>query len=223
MAHLSLYACWPEAAQAPGYPVVLRLGYDAGMDIDVPLRDLGPVAVEPLTKAVLALTEDDWRAQSIRQDEYEVHRQTQSIVLVFTDGQGWPNIEVKKEAGWDLLAELAMPLIHNVLAEHYEPGGTIIRAMAARLPADNIIKPHVDRHPSFHSSHRIHVPLTTNSRVRFMIDGRPYRLVVGRAYELNNQKNHSVMNKGSQDRITLIFDYLPAQVVANMDRARADA
>ncbi len=44
-----------------------------------------------------------------------------------------------------------------------------------------------------------------------MIDGRPYRLQVGNAYELNNQKNHSVMNKGSEDRITFIFDYVPAK------------
>jgi hypothetical protein len=32
---------------------------------------------------------------------------------------------------------------------------------------------------------------------------------VGKAYEINNQRNHSVMNNGSEDRITFIFDYLP--------------
>ena len=35
-----------------------------------------------------------------------------------------------------------------------------------------------------------------------MIDGRPYTLEVGQAYEINNQKIHSVMNKGDTDRIT---------------------
>ena len=71
--------------------------------------------------------------------------------------------------------------------------------------------PHFDKHPSFHIGHRIHVPITTNSRVRFMIDGKPYRFEVGKAYELNNQKQHSVMNKGNEDRITFIFDYIPAE------------
>ena len=47
-----------------------------------------------------------------------------------------------------------------------------------------------------------------------MIDGRPHPLAVGRAYEVNNQKNHSVMNKGTEDRITFIFDYLPPDVIA---------
>ena len=30
-----------------------------------------------------------------------------------------------------------------------------------------------------------------------------------RPYEINNQKIHSVMNKGDTDRINFIFDYLP--------------
>ena len=42
-----------------------------------------------------------------------------------------------------------------------------------------------------------------------MFDGRPYQLEVGEAYEINNQKVHSVMNKGAEDRINFIFDYVP--------------
>jgi aspartyl/asparaginyl beta-hydroxylase (cupin superfamily) len=44
-----------------------------------------------------------------------------------------------------------------------------------------------------------------------MIDGRPHQLQPGQAYEINNQKRHSVMNKGEEDRITFIFDYVPPQ------------
>lgn len=187
------------------------------MDIDLPIRTLGEVDISPLKEAVLSLADRDWQAQKIRQNEYEVHRQTESVVLVFTDGQGWPNIEVSKEYGWDLLADSAFPIMHGLISEHYPSGGTIIRAMVAKLPAGNIIKPHVDRHPSFHAGHRIHVPVTTNPRVRFMIEGRPYQLEVGRAYELNNQKKHSVMNKGKEDRITLIFDYVPPGTIRRGD------
>ena len=189
------------------------------MDIDQPIKALGEIDVSSLIESVLALADEDWRAQQIRQNEYEVHRQTQSVVLVFTDGAGWPDIKVSKELGWDTLAETAVPIMHEIIARHYPPGGTIIRAMAARLPAGNIIKPHVDRHPSFHAGHRIHLPLTTNARVRFMIDGRPFSLQVGEAYEINNQKKHSVMNKGATDRITFIFDYLPPSAVRRRDPA----
>ena len=44
-----------------------------------------------------------------------------------------------------------------------------------------------------------------------MIDGRPHIMEVGEAYEINNQKRHGVLNKGDEDRISFIFDYVPAQ------------
>ena len=186
------------------------------MDIGEPLKELGTVDIAELRDTILGLDDDSWLQNVQRQQEYEVHRSTQSVVMVFTDGSGWPDIEVKKEVGWDKLAHAAVPVMHQIIADKYAPGGTIIRAMAAKLLAGSVIRPHTDRHPSFHYGHRIHIPITTNSRVRFMIDGRPYRLTVGNAYELNNQKTHSVMNKGADDRITFIFDYVPPD---RIDRA----
>jgi len=179
------------------------------MDIDTPLRELGPVDSGPLTDAILTQEDAAWREELHRQEAFDVHRQTESIVMVFTNLEDWPNITVKKEPGWDRLVEVAVPVMHDIIGRFYPKGGTIIRAMAAKLLAGGKIKPHRDSHPSFHVGHRIHVPVKTNPRVRFMIDGRPYRLQVGQAYEINNQKNHSVMNKGSDDRITFIFDYVP--------------
>jgi len=179
------------------------------MDIEVPLRELGELDSSALRDAILAQEEAAWHEDEYRQDVYDVHRQTESIVLIFTDGSNWPNPEISKEPGYDRLADLAMPLMHEIIEKHYPKGGTIIRAMAAKLLAGGKITPHHDSHPSFHCGHRIHVPITTNPRVRFMIDGRPYQFQVGQAYELNNQKTHSVMNKGKEDRITFIFDYVP--------------
>jgi aspartyl/asparaginyl beta-hydroxylase (cupin superfamily) len=112
--------------------------------------------------------------------------------------------------------------MQDIIRRHYPPGGTIIRAMAAKLLAGANITPHFDAHMTFRASHRIHIPLTTNSRVRFMIDGRPYQFEVGQAYELNNQLTHSVMNTGQKDRINFIFDYLPPQAVYRAPAADAN-
>ena len=180
------------------------------MEIGVPLQDLGEFEVAPLQQAILGLDRHAWLTNRLRQQEYEVHSSTESVVMIFTDGSGWPDIAVSKEAGWEPLADIAIPLMHNIIERCYSPGGTIIRAMAAKLLPGKVIKPHRDHHPSFHHGHRIHVPITTNSRVRFMIDGRPFQLKCGHVYEINNQKQHSVMNKGKDDRITFIFDYVPA-------------
>jgi len=187
------------------------------MDIETPLRALGEIDVESLRAAILRLDENAWIANQKRQIDYDVHRQTQSIVLVFCDGPA-RDLVVSKQEGWDLLADAAVPVMHTLIERAYPAGGTIIRAMAAKLLAGGRINPHFDSHPTFRHSHRIHVPITTNNRVRFMIDGRPYRMQVGQAYEINNQKTHSVINTAAEDRITFIFDYLPADRIAALSR-----
>ena len=182
------------------------------MNIDKPLKDLGSIDYEPLRDAIINLDEDVWHENETRQEIFDVHKKTSSLMLVFCDG--WPELKVKKEDAWDRLAKVAVPLMEDVINKFYEPGGTIIRAMAAKLYAGERITPHVDKHPSFAIAHRIHIPITTNEHVRFTIAGRPYRLQLGRVYEVNNQSTHSVMNRGKDDRITFIFDYMPPEIRA---------
>lgn len=187
------------------------------MNIDTSLRELGPVDITELRDVILAQDEQAWKENPYRQEEFDVHRQTESIVMLFVDLEEWPQLKVSKELGWDRLSSIALPLMNDIIKKSYPPGGIVIRAMAARLLAGGKITPHVDQHSSFHMGHRIHVPITTNSRVRFMINGRPYQFKPGKAYEINNQEVHSVMNKGKEDRITFIFDYVPADKLAELN------
>lgn len=183
------------------------------MDIEQPLKMLGQVDSQALVEAVLSLPEEAWLDNQQRQQDYAVHRRTESVVLIFTDGEGWPDISITRESGWDWLSAVALPLMTDIIRRHYPPGGTIIRAMAAKLLPGEVITPHRDSHPSFHFGHRIHIPIKTNARVRFMIAGRPYQMKVGEGYEINNQKTHSVMNKGNEPRINFIFDYVPPELI----------
>ena len=179
------------------------------MDIDVEQRLLGEVDVQALSDCILAQDAAAWAEQAVRQQTYEVHKDTESIVMLFCD-EGWPEEgEIYRDSGWDRLADVAMPLIDHIIETYYTPGGTLLRAMAANLKAGGRIDPHVDLLESFHMGHRVHVPITTNAAVRFMIEGKPYQFEVGKAYELNNQKKHSVMNMSKEDRISFIFDYVP--------------
>ena len=188
------------------------------MNIEGLIRELGPIDITALSETILAQEEDAWHESHYRQETYDVHRQTETIALVFTKLEAWPEVDICKEPGWDRLAEVALPVMHEIIRRAYPPGGTIIRAMAAKLLAGGKITPHVDAHPSFHRGHRIHIPITTNRRVRFMIDGRPHQLQPGQAYEINNQKRHSVMNKGEEHRITFIFDYVPPQELGRSNK-----
>ena len=184
------------------------------MNIDQSMRELGEVDIDALKSRILDLDEKAWLENSTRQNEFEVHRQTRSVVLVFCDGTR-EELVVSKTEGWDTLADVAVPVMHDIIGRFYSPGGTIIRAMAAKLLSGGRINPHFDNHATFRRSHRIHVPITTNARVRFMIDGKPHRMQVGNAYEINNQKTHSVLNSGTEDRVTFIFDYMPIDFVGD--------
>ena len=179
------------------------------MNIDTPVRELGQIDINPLREVVLNQEQSIWDQSTIRQEEFEVHKATKSILMLFANIENWPEIEVRREEGWSFLADSALPVMNQIINSNYQPGGTVIRAMAAKLLSGENIASHWDKHPSFHCGHRIHVPIKTNSRVRFNIDGFPHQFNVGEAYEINNQKTHSVINKGDEERIHFIFDYVP--------------
>ena len=103
------------------------------MNIDTPLRELGPVDLTALKDAILEQDEAAWQEDKYRQESYEVHYDTESIVLVFVDLDSWPDIVISKEPGWERLADVALPLMNDIIARLYPPGGTVIRAMAAKL------------------------------------------------------------------------------------------
>jgi ribosomal protein L21E len=178
------------------------------MDIGIEQRCLGDVDMEALRERILAQEPAAWQEQLLRQQVYEVHKDTESIVMLFCD-ESWPDGEIYRESGWDRLADVATPLIDHIINAHYAPGGTLLRAMAAKLKAKGRINAHRDALRSFHMGHRVHVPITTSPSVRYTISGKPFQFEVGYAYEINNQKKHSVLNLGSDDRISFIFDYVP--------------
>jgi len=172
-----------------------------------PTVPLGKVECLALTQKVLSLDEDAWRADARRQDDYEVHAQTQSIILLFCEG--WPDIAVTPAEGWPLLGDVAQPVIDQIVGKRYAPGGRLLRAMVTRLAPGRRIARHKDVHPTFSIAHRIHVPLVTNAGVEFVVGPERVPPRAGYAFELNNLMLHHVINNGPEDRIHFIFDYAP--------------
>lgn len=181
------------------------------MDFEGTLKTLGKADISSFYNAVITCETSTWEENLLRQQQFDVHYQTQSLLLLFCECDDWPRIKVSKQHAWEKFSEHAQPLMTQIIEQYYQPGGTVIRAVLAKLDPGAIIKPHIDTHPSFAVAHRIHVPIATNDKVRFMINGKPHHLQTERIYEVNNLKNHSVMNKGKTSRITFIFDYVPPE------------
>ncbi len=179
------------------------------MNIDVSLRELGAIDTTALREAIFDQEDAAWHEDESRQKSYYMHDQTRSLILLSLDDTKWPDRHVSKGPGWERISHVAVPVMEQIIKEHYTTGGDVIRAVVASLKVGANIKAHTDGHKSFHNAHRIHVPISTNPRVWFTIGGLPYQFKVGEAYEINNQKQHSVVNKGDEDRLTFIFDYVP--------------
>ncbi|MBI1361454.1 MAG: hypothetical protein GC155_14345 [Alphaproteobacteria bacterium] len=175
------------------------------MKLDTPVRTLGPVNHRPLRDAVAAIDPAAWNEDTLRQDAFEQHRATQSIILMFASG--WPQVKVEKRKGWDYFSTTAIPLMMEAVNGRYPPGGIILRAMIAKLVAGGEIAEHFDGHGTFDMSHRIHIPLVTNDQVDFKVRGENHKLLEGVAYEISNVDYHGVSNRSDQDRIHFIFDY----------------
>ncbi len=186
------------------------------MKLDVAVRELGAVAAEALAKAVLGSTREQWCAETLRQDRYEQHHDTESLILCFCDG--WPDLVMMKGPAWDRLYPYAAPVVNDILARGYVRGGKVIRMMAAKLKPGGEIALHADTHPSFGIGHRIHVPLKTNDAVEFLLDGQHVSMQAFHAYEIDNRRKHAVRNAGDDDRVHLIFDYVPPHALENRDR-----
>ena len=55
------------------------------MDIGVPLRELGGIDSLALREVILGIADGVWLENSYRQNAYDVHTQTHSLVMLFTD------------------------------------------------------------------------------------------------------------------------------------------
>lgn len=76
-----------------------------------------------------------------------------------------------------------------------------------RLKAGSHIREHRDYMLGFQDGVlRIHVPITTNPEVDFLLEGQRIPMGVGEAWYLNFSLPHSVANRGDTDRVHLVID-----------------
>ena len=88
------------------------------MNIGRPIKELGDINYEPLRDKILSLSDKEWDDNAIRQETFDVHKNTSSLIMIFCDG--WPELTITKESGWNHLAEIAMPMMEGIIKNHYK-------------------------------------------------------------------------------------------------------
>ena len=171
------------------------------------IRRLGNVDIEALRPAVLAIPESLWDAENAdKPNRFDALDSARHIVFRFVSNfKDWR--QSYSRPIWDEWKALLEPVLRDATAAYGYEHGEFPRVMLARMPAGGVIQPHRDANQAAKWPHKIHVPLLTNDQVSFVIEGKSYHFAEGEAVEVNNMGVHAVANRGSTDRIHLIFEY----------------
>jgi len=187
------------------------------VNFDGCFRKIGQVNIGPLKQLVLGLTPQHWVADQTRQSRYEVHKDTQTIPLVYDADfrHSNPTLHPAMQMFGDEIKRILTPI-----AKHYDNSeqgrrltaqhghGFCIRATLVRLNPGGSIDPHQDKNHSLTHSHRIHIPVLTNPQVVFQVGAQKRHLAEGEVIEINNRREHFVENPSKFERVHLIFDWI---------------
>jgi hypothetical protein len=181
-------------------------------------REICAVDIASLLREVEQIGEDEWNAENERKENnFSCFRQTRHIIGRFNDTQRPEGYHATPF--WEGWSGLFLPVMTRVAAHYHLADSDFPKVMLARLAAGGTIDPHSDIGVSNHLAHKIHIPLVTNEHVWFQVGAERFRLAAGVAYELNNIQVHSVVNRGAEDRIHLVFELFDRAVGTPLQQA----
>ncbi len=175
-------------------------------DSPLPDRIKLPFAFDPARlRADLDAVDRDWIDHLVKQN-YEGNWSvlplrhtagaTHPVMMIYSDPTATEFVD------GPLLAQT--PYFREVLAAFNCPL-TVVRLM--RLTPGSVIKPHYDHDlAAEHGMARLHIPITTNPDVEFLLNGTPVTMAPGEAWYLRLMDTHSVVNRGTSDRVHLVID-----------------
>ncbi len=136
----------------------------------------------------------DWSVIPLRAQAGATH----PVMMIYS------NPTAKAFADTPLLAHT--PYFRELLAA-FECPVEAVRLM--RLGPGSIIKEHRDGDLAFErGTVRLHVPVTTNPHVEFLLNGSRVVMTPGSVWYLRLSDPHSVSNQGAADRVHLVIDAL---------------
>ena len=117
--------------------------------------------------------------------------------------------EVSAFPQWKEFEPVIGPVVEQAISSIKTARGVLTRVAIVEMAPGGKIDPHIDGQPMAARAHRLHVPLVSPAGVEYKIDGKKLKMQVGKAYDFNNRKTHSVRNKAKRRRINILIDYLP--------------
>jgi len=190
-------------------------------DVQLPDRVRLPLGFDPdALRADLEAVDRDWIDHLVRQN-YEGNWSvlplrhtagaTHPVMMIYSDPTATEFVDgpllEQTPAFRALLAQFRCPL-HAVRLMRLTPG--------------SVIKPHRDHDLAAEwGVARIHIPITTNPDVEFLLNRIPLAMAPGEAWYLRLADEHAVANRGTTDRVHLVIDCIVDDWLAAMLREAA--
>jgi hypothetical protein len=171
-------------------------------------RMLGQVDVSAIKEKTQMLTEEDWAADEWRQKRFDTHADTQTVQLIF-DADFRHEAATPREKYFELGFDSLLEPVIDTVRDYFTGDGYVVRAILVRLKARGTIPQHIDTGYSLMNCRRIHIPVISTARVEFTVGGEQRVMNQGELWEVNNAREHSVVNKGDESRVHLILDWVP--------------
>jgi hypothetical protein len=119
-------------------------------------------------------------------------------------GKGPERPSVVNDPGWEGLNSRTQRIVSELLELFPKGSSDTYRSMTVVHPGD-YVPPHTDTLcPGWLT--RIHVPIVTNPKAVFIVEGKEHHMEVGMSYQVNPGRQHAIRNGGKASRIHLMFD-----------------
>jgi len=177
---------------------------------DFNFKQHGKYEVEPIRNYIDSFS-DEWFINTSRQDEYYVHKDTNSYfvytadldIVLWKEGEKFSTQKTSNDAG---LLELLEPIISDLERIH---NGVRCMVLLIKLKAGQDVGQHQDSGDYLMLSKRNHIPIITSDRVFFGVGNDKVTMGVGECWEINNSRTHYVNNGSEIDRVHLLIDIMP--------------
>ena len=165
-------------------------------------------------KKELIKYKDEWELDTSRQENNAVHSPTKQYKLLFTSYYWEQGDEINPELINTLKTKKAieeLEIIFKQIENYYN--GIIVRSEIIKMLPNSKIFKHVDGGTLLHYGRRCHIPIVTHPDITFTVFNNSLHMEESGWYEINNTLPHSVSNPTDIERIHLIVDVLPKDMI----------
>jgi hypothetical protein len=175
-------------------------------------KHLKNIDITEVKELVNGLTVEQWQENTSRQITFKQHVSTETYFI-----HDYP-LEWKLNTPYDgtllregsKIWEQIKPIVKS-LEEHHN--GTMGRVMFTKLAPNGHIPAHKDGGEYLETVRRHHIPIITNKNVAFIVDKEKINMQEGEVWEINNAKEHEVLNLSEHYRVHLMIDIIPNQYI----------